>query len=344
MGKGSSGGGSQTTTQKIDPWLKDQMQQNINQWQQLAENNPYPDTSQYAPVDQLQQYQNAVSGLGQMAQNNPWQQPVNQATQGFQNAQGYNPQQVQNQQSQMGQLNMDQFQNPYTDQVVNQTLSDLDSQRQQAVNQGQDSSISAGAFNGSRSALVDAATNGEFADASARAAGQLRQQGYNTALGAAQNQQQLQNQNNQFNSQQNLQSQLANQQAGLSGAQLGLAGSQGLLQAGQVGNNMQQGNLQNALNAAGSQMDYQNNAQQWGLDQMLNEWQTPINYQQYITQALGGSNMGGSSTTSQSGGGYNKTTGVLGGAATGASTGMMVGGPYGAAIGAGVGGLAGLFG
>ncbi len=340
---GGGGGGSQTTTNKIDPWLKDQTEQNIAAWKDLQANNPYPNTSQYAPVDQSQQYQQAVQGLGNMAQNNSWLNQVNTASQGFQNAQGYTPQQVQAQDAQVGQLNMDQFQNPYTDQVVDRTLADLDRQRQRAVNQGQDSSIAAGAFNGSRSALADAATNREYADASANAAAQLRQQGYNTSLSAAQNQQAMQTQNNQFNSSQGLQAGMANQGADLTGQRIGLAGSQGMLQAGQLGNNIQQGNYQNALNSAGSQMDYLNSQQQYGLQQALAQWQAPIQYQQYITQALGGAPSGGTSTTSQSGGGYNRTTGVLGGAATGASIGSSFG-PWGTAIGAGAGGLAGLFG
>lgn len=83
------------------------------------------------------------------------------------------------------------FMNPYTQQVTNQTLQNLESQRQtQALNTAAQARR-AGAFGGSRHGVADALTNEAFAKQAAQTAANLNMQGYNTALGAAQAQQNL---------------------------------------------------------------------------------------------------------------------------------------------------------
>ena len=84
-----------------------------------------------------------------------------------------------------GPLNIQQFQNPYTDQVINNTLSDLNDARQMQIQSDQDAAISRGAFGGSRSALLESETNKKFADIAGRTAGNLRQSGFNNAANLA---------------------------------------------------------------------------------------------------------------------------------------------------------------
>ena len=84
-----------------------------------------------------------------------------------------------------GPLNIQQFQNPYTDQVINNTLSDLNDARQMQIQSDQDAAISRGAFGGSRSALLESETNKKFADVAGRTAGNLRQSGFNNAANLA---------------------------------------------------------------------------------------------------------------------------------------------------------------
>ena len=88
--------------------------------------------------------------------------------------------------------NIGQFMNPYTSMVTGQTLGDLERQRQMAVNTTGAQATQAGAFGGSRHGVAEALTNEGFARQGAQTFGNLQQQGFNTALGAAQAQQGLQ--------------------------------------------------------------------------------------------------------------------------------------------------------
>ena len=118
----------------------------------------------------------------------PTQQPfnVNQA------AAGGLQQAMQGTQQAMQGPNIGQFMNPYTQQVTQNTLADLERQRQMQMNTMGAQASSAGAFGGSRHGVAEALTNEGFARQGAQAFGNLQQQGFNTALGAAQNQQQMQ--------------------------------------------------------------------------------------------------------------------------------------------------------
>ena len=91
-----------------------------------------------------------------------------------------------------GAPNVAQFANPYSQMVTGQALSDLERQRQMAVNQTGAQAGQAGAFGGSRHGVAEGLTNEAFAREGARTFGNLQHQGFNTALGAAQNQQRTQ--------------------------------------------------------------------------------------------------------------------------------------------------------
>ncbi len=87
-----------------------------------------------------------------------------------------------------GQTNrIEAYQNPYNTQVIDQSLNDLDRARQIRLQSDQDRAIGAGAFGGSRSALLEAETNRNFADQAARTSSNLRQSGFNNAAQLAQN-------------------------------------------------------------------------------------------------------------------------------------------------------------
>ena len=87
-----------------------------------------------------------------------------------------------------GQTNRIQaYQNPYNTQGIAQSTADLDRARQIRLQSDQDAAIGAGAFGGSRSALLEAETNRNFADAVARNSANLRQSGFNNAAQLAQN-------------------------------------------------------------------------------------------------------------------------------------------------------------
>lgn len=78
------------------------------------------------------------------------------------------------------------YMSPYTQEVIDRSMGDIERQRQ--IQQGADASkaVAARAFGGSRQAVADALTNEAFARQAGDMASQLRYQGFNTALGAAQ--------------------------------------------------------------------------------------------------------------------------------------------------------------
>jgi len=87
--------------------------------------------------------------------------------------------------------NIQAFENPYTQQVIDRTQQDIERQRQMATNTLGAQASQAGAFGGSRQGVAEAMTNEAFARQAADTLAQQRQQGFSTALGAAQQQQGL---------------------------------------------------------------------------------------------------------------------------------------------------------
>ena len=162
---------------------------------------------------------------------------------------GYDPQQVEAQQALGG---IQQYMNPYTQQVIDLAGQDIERQRQMAQNQLGSQAQAAGAFGGSRQGVAEAMTNSEFARQMAETTAGLRQQGFQTALGASQ--QDVANQmaaafanqdafgrSQEFGQGMTLDAQRANQQAAQQAAQLRLQGSSQLGGLGQTGFGMGQG-------------------------------------------------------------------------------------------------------
>lgn len=218
---------------------------------------------------------------------------------------GYSPQNVTAQQAFTG---MENYQNPFTQQVIDASMADLERQRQMQMNQIGASAAAARAFGGSRHGVAESLTNEGFAQQGGQLASNLRMQGFNTALGASQqdiaNQMQANLANQaararaaEFGQSSRLQAQMANQQAGLQGAQLGLSA------AGQLGN---LANLGFGFGTQLNQQQMQQGAMQQGLMQALID-AAKGQYagftgapQQALTlplAALGASNMGQQTTT-----------------------------------------------
>jgi hypothetical protein len=80
---------------------------------------------------------------------------------------------------------MGAYQNPFQTQVIDNTLGDLNRARQMQIQSDQDAAIGRGAFGGSRSALLEAETNRNFADRAGNIAANLRSQGYDRATNLA---------------------------------------------------------------------------------------------------------------------------------------------------------------
>ena len=87
---------------------------------------------------------------------------------------------------QLSSTNLDPYTNPYEDQVVQQTLSDLGKSREQQLNTMGMQASAANAFGGSRHGVAEAETRLGFADKATQAVSGLRQTGFNNAQSAAQ--------------------------------------------------------------------------------------------------------------------------------------------------------------
>jgi len=191
------------------------------------------------------QYQAPAAAMGALTRGTSYEvNPL--AQQGFQRAMGYNPQQVaatsygaaQEATPMTAASAMQGYQNPYETQVVQQTLSDVARQAQIERQNMLGQYTGRKAF-GSRRDVAEDTFAENLGKALTSAAAPLRQQGFQTALGAGQfdvGQQSASTARNiaaenvarQFGAQTGMTAQQLNQAAGLSGAQLNLAGTQAL--------------------------------------------------------------------------------------------------------------------
>ncbi len=81
---------------------------------------------------------------------------------------------------------MGAYQNPYQQQVIDATLRDIGGAQQSAMNTLGAQATQAGAFGGSRHGIAEAESNKAFNQQAIDAVSRMRQQGFNTALGASQ--------------------------------------------------------------------------------------------------------------------------------------------------------------
>jgi len=163
---------------------------------------------------------------------------VNQAASGaLQDAMGTTAQGMQYEPMQAANL-MGSYQNPYEQQVIDRTMRDLGTAQSKSLNQLDAQAGAANAFGGSRHGIEAAETRGNYAQKAIDAVGGMRNQGFNTALGAAQFD--IGNRNNAMATRLGA----ANQMAGLGGQAFGIGQT---IQGNQMRDGMMQQGLQQAL-------------------------------------------------------------------------------------------------
>jgi hypothetical protein len=193
------------------------------------------------------------------------------------------------------------YMNPYQQSVINSTLSDLGRQQQIADTNAQSQATQAGAFGGSRSAVLQNLTDDSLDRTAASTLANLNQSNYAQAQSAAQSD---------LNRQ--MQAAQLNQSAGLQGAGLNLNAANAL---GNLGNTQLSQALQQA-GAIGAAGDAQQANQQQALNDAYQQWQLaqqyPITMQNLMNSTLGTfpsnygtTNMTGSSSSVNAGLGDN---------------------------------------
>jgi len=170
----SKGGGKQTTssTQTVDPEFK-QRALDVYSRAETAANRPYQAYTGEMVAGFTPQQQQAFTQFGQAA--TAAQPTIAQAQELARRAGAYQPQTVAQA--------MEAYQNPYTQQVIDTTLADIERSRQIAQGQGAAQALAAKAFGGSRQGVAEAETNRAALEQSARTAAQLRSAGFETAAG-----------------------------------------------------------------------------------------------------------------------------------------------------------------
>ncbi len=155
------------------------------------------------------------------------------------------------------------YQSPYQQQVIDLAMGDIQRQADIARTGAQERAIRAGAFGGSRSALLESESQRPYAEQMARTAAGLRQSGFEQAQAAAQADLARQQQLGMFGSEQQqqraLQQAQLGQQAGIFGAELG---QQRRMQQAQLQQQRQMGGLDIAGRAALAQPSLEMQARQ----------------------------------------------------------------------------------
>jgi len=169
------GGDSGTSTTSVDPATASRYADLYNRGLQLY-NTPFtPYTGQriagFTP-DQLEAQGQVKNMLDQSLRFDPRNQLNKLAGQG--------PQSVNVKSLLDGDIGA--YQNPFTEQVIDNTLEDLNDARQMQIQRDQDAAIGRGAFGGSRSALLESETNKNFFDKAGDITSMLRKQGFDSGM------------------------------------------------------------------------------------------------------------------------------------------------------------------
>jgi hypothetical protein len=146
------GGGSQTVTQSIDPDAKRAYLEQLEQAKSVAANLGVQQFAEFNPLYTQGEQQLANLGL----------KPFNAAS-------------------------IQEFMNPYEQEVIQGTLGDIEKARLMAANQTANQATAAKAFGGSRYGVQQSLTDQAALEQAARTSAQMRQAGYGQAAGLAMN-------------------------------------------------------------------------------------------------------------------------------------------------------------
>lgn len=326
MSKGGSSGAT-TVKNEIDPDVKAAYLSNLDYARDVGNQLGARQFADFGP-----QYQSGEQQIAAAAQGGAGMQNLDTAADLTRAGAGYSPMQVNSLYAGPAQADMSrisQYMNPYTKQVIDASMADLEKARQTAAQQVGQRAMAANAFGGSRHGVAEALSNAEYGQTAGKTIAQLRQQGFDTAANLMQQDLARQQQSLLANQSVGMQSQLANQTAGLQGAQQRMAAAQqlGTLGQAQTAGQYQAGQALMGLgqarqNLAQQQMDAARNL---GLERLnimqsalglqpgnLGNTQTSPYYENTGANMLGGALMG-----SMLPGALGGTAGAIGGALLG---------------------------
>lgn len=194
---------------------------------------------------------------------------------------------------------IEQFRNPFEQQVVEGALGDIERQRQMQANQLAAQFQAARGFGGSRQAIQEAELARSAMEQGAGTAAQLRQQGFGQALQAAAQQAQMGQRAQEFGLGQSMQAQLANQAAKLAGSQQRMRAASQLANLANLGFGMGQTVQQQMAQQGALQQQLQQQIMNAARQQFEGFRNYPAQALGYYAQALGATPVPQSSTTSR---------------------------------------------
>lgn len=183
-GGGDKGKSTQTTEVKLPEWVNQASQANYKQAQEVA-NRPYEayPGQQVAGFNPTQQQAfGMLPGLGQ------YQGAYGSAQNALQGLLGFNPSQVQAgavHAGQVGDADLSRYMNPYTENVIDRTVSNMERSGAQAQNKLSSDAAAAKSFGGSRQAMQQAIQGAETTRGIGDYAGKAREANFAQAQAAA---------------------------------------------------------------------------------------------------------------------------------------------------------------
>lgn len=270
---------TQQTTQ-LPPWINDAAQQNYALAQQIATTPLQQYQGQMTPnvSQQLQQSWNTAATAG-----NAGLPQINAATAGFTGALGQTPSSILPQT--LAGTNLQPYENPYTQNVINATLPIMQQQLGQTLATNSGNAVNQGAFGGSRFGVQQGVAQAQGALGETQMAEQLNQANYAQAVQGAQ-----------YDIGNNMTAQTANQAAQQAKINSDIAASQGLNATAQTAGQQAQ-NAFTMQNTAGTQQmstaQDQINAQ---MQKFQQAWGYPTQELGVLQSALGMTPYGQSTT------------------------------------------------
>ena len=302
LGGSSSTPSSSTSSTSIDPDIKAAYLQQLADARTAAAGLGTRQFEGFTPGYATAEQQITATGIGGAGQ-----QTTNQAAQLALREAGYTPEQIQ---AMTGAQYMSAYQNPYEQQVVQNTLADIERQRQISQQTQQTRAVGAKAFGGSRQAIAESLANEDYTRRSAEIAAQLRSAGFTTAAGLGQTDAARAMEAARANAANQIAGagirQTAVGQLGALGAQqqnLGMTGAQAVMTAEQQRQQLAQARLDAARNLASERLGLTGSALGQNVPNLGGTTTTPI-YRNQTASAFGGA-LGGAQLGSILGGAGN---------------------------------------
>lgn len=215
---GGGGSTNQTTQIQLPKWVEEASQSNYNKAQEIA-NKPYNPYTGETVAAMPQETMDAINYLkGNVGVAIPGLTAASGALQGLL---GFDPGSVTAGSvtpQKMSETDLNPYLNPYISNVEDRAIDSLNRQNTNALNTNASKAAAAGAFGGSRGAVIDAVTNAESARAAGDLSATLRKEGFDRATELAQGDITRDLQGQTTNLQAALQAAQGNQNASIQGA------------------------------------------------------------------------------------------------------------------------------